>query len=78
MGIMGATLPTGFRLEFLPIKKDSWVTVRLCKIPSGNCRILLLRIRTLRISRGIIPNSRQGQQMRNSHKVRMGNELNIS
>jgi len=57
---------------------DSLLTVHLCMIPSRNCHDGPQHIRILRIGQGIDPNNRQGQQMRNSHKVRMGSELNIS
>ena len=57
---------------------DSLFTVHLCMNPRHNFHVLPQHIRTLRIGQGIDPNNRQGQQMRNSHKVRMDNELNIS
>ena len=57
---------------------DSLFTVHLCMIPSRNFHDEPLHIHTPQISQGITPNNHQGQQMRNSHKVRMDNELNIS
>ena len=66
-----------FRRPPLVLKRGS-ITARLCMNRLGNYLNEPQHIRILRIGQGIDPNTRRGQQMRNSHKVRMDNGLNIS
>ena len=66
---------SGFKPEFLPIKKDSWFTVHYGIHPWGTCRNISQSVHTLQISQGINPNIRQVFWKLCFHEVRMSTLL---